>query len=93
MNKIQGINGYIGPPSVQSQNSSDSAGARPLFEPESKDDRVEISQLSRFMSEISAMPEIRSKKVEQIRQSITQGTYDVNSKLSEALNRFLEENY
>lgn len=92
MNEMQGINGYpklrmVGPPPA----------ARPGAPPEgrhagaAKQDRVEISQVAQFMSEISQMPQIRQEKVDEIRQMLADDSYDVDGRLSEALDRFLEE--
>ena len=94
MNNINGINGYHGPPAV---GSSPTVGAGSQDEPSHtvvgpQDDQVEISQIARFLSHISALPEIRTEKVESVRQALENGTYDVEGRLSEALDQFLEEN-
>ena len=91
MNNIQGINGYGGPRAVgpQSQASSGEAVARPT--PTTNADEVEISQIARFLSQIATMPEIRAEKVDIIRQGLATGTYDVEGKLSAALDKLLDE--
>ena len=48
--------------------------------------------MARFLSRISALPEIRTEKVDAVRQALENGSYDVEGRLSEALDQFLEEN-
>ena len=54
-------------------------------------DRVEISQIARLMSEISALPEVRAEKVAQVRSEIEAGTYITPEKLDIAVERLLED--
>ena len=91
MSNIRGINGYnhtaaIGPPSVNG-----SAGSVRPSEVKKQQDQVEISQIARFMSQIAAMPDIRQEKVEEIRQQLASGNYDLDEKLPAALEKLLEE--
>lgn len=94
MSHINGINGYHGPVPV---GSSPSAGSGPQAEPPPtaigpREDRVEISQIAQFLSRVSELPDVRSDKVDAVRQALQNGTYDVDGRLSEALDQFLEEN-
>jgi len=54
-------------------------------------DRVEISNVARFLSQIASMPDIRPEKVEALRNALLQGNYDVDTRFSQALDRFLDE--
>ena len=54
-------------------------------------DQVEISSVARFMSQIASMPDIRPQKIEALRNAILQGNYDVDTRLSQALDHFLDE--
>jgi len=94
MSNINGINGYHGLPAV---GSSPSVGAGSKDEPPHtavgrQGDQVEISQMARIMGQVSALPEVRSEKIDSVRQALENGSYDVDGRLSEALDQFLEEN-
>ncbi|MBN1846332.1 MAG: flagellar biosynthesis anti-sigma factor FlgM [Sedimentisphaerales bacterium] len=93
MNNIYGVNGFGAPPPLRSQNSMTSgpAQSRPSIA-KGNTDPVEISDYAYFLNKIASLPEIRSEKVEQVRQAIAQGQYDTPEKLSIALDRLLEEN-
>jgi negative regulator of flagellin synthesis FlgM len=54
-------------------------------------DEVQISSVGQYLDQISQLPDIRSGRVEQIRQQIAQGSYDSDEKLELALDRLLKE--
>ncbi len=58
---------------------------------DSSEDQVEISERARFLSKIASMPDIRQEKVDQVKQQLTDGTYDINGKLSVAFDRLFAE--
>jgi negative regulator of flagellin synthesis FlgM len=91
MNNIQGINGYSGPNAITNQTPSVASGPQAAKQVAESQDSVEISQIARFMNEIAMMPEIRTEKVNAIREALANGTYDVEGNLSAALDRLLEE--
>lgn len=94
MNNINGINGYHGPPAVGSS-SATGAGSQaevPLTGIGPREDQVEISQIAHFLDRVSSLPDVRTEKVEAVRQALENGSYDVDGRLSEALDQFLEEN-
>jgi negative regulator of flagellin synthesis FlgM len=64
----------------------------PSPSPVGKTDSVEISEIGHFISQASQLPQIRSEKVEAIRKEIEQGRFETPQKLSDAIERFLEEN-
>ncbi len=97
MNNIKRINGYG---ELQSLSSTRPAGGNYKTPPAAnmpnssgtiKADKVEISEKAMYMSYIAALPEVRQEKVDAIRQQLAQGTYDINGKLSTALDRFMDE--
>ena len=91
MNNIDRINGYGQVPAV-GQTPGQGAEGRAVVPPVgSSGDQVEISSKARWLSKIAAMPAIRADKVEQIREGLADGSYDIDGKLSEALDRLLEE--
>ncbi len=91
MNNINGINGY-GPVELIGQSSGGGAEkAKPKPAATSKEDQVEISPKARLMSQLASMPEVRAEKVQQIRQAIDDGTYDLEGNLPEALDKFLDD--
>ena len=54
-------------------------------------DSINSTPLGRLLKLIAAMPEIRQNKVSQLRTQISDGQYDINHNLDEALDRVLEE--
>lgn len=54
-------------------------------------DQVEISERARFLSMIAEMPDIRQDKVDKIKQQLAEGTYDINGKMSQAMDNMLAE--
>ena len=92
MNNINRVEGYQKLPPI-----GPSPGGKPRNGPSmpqagKSEDQVQISQAALFLSKIAQMPEIRAEKVEAIRQSLADGTYDIDGKLSVALEKFLDEN-
>ncbi len=91
MNNINGINSYggpnaIGPPGPQSSNPG-----KPAAEVEKSSDQVEISSIAQYLQKIALLPEIRPEKVNPVKQALAEGTYDVEGKLPQALDIFLDE--
>jgi len=94
MSNINGINGYHGLPPVGSTSSVGAGSKNEPTEPPTgtQGDRVEISQMARILGQVSALPEVRQEKIDSVRQALQNGSYDVDGRLSEALDQFLEEN-
>ena len=90
MSEIDGINGWLpiqpNPPGPSQTNRPQSSSSPP---PHS--DQVEISSIALFLSKIASMPDIRPEKVEALRNAFLQGNYDVDTRLSQALDGFLDE--
>jgi len=76
----------IGPP--HSSRASQPAG-RP--DAESINDEVEISETARLVEQVRQLPEIRQDRIEAIRASIAEGTYETQEKLDIAVERLLDE--
>jgi len=91
MNNIYGINGAGGPHPLRLQTTANSGPSQPKPAPGEKVDQVEISNIARLMHRIGQLPEIRTEKVLPIRQALSQGRYEIEEKLSLALNAFLDE--
>ena len=91
MNNIDRINGYGQLPMVGQSPGQGAESVKPTGPTETRGDQVEISQNALWLSKISQLPDIRAEKVEQIRQGLADGSYDIDGKLSEALDRLLEE--
>ena len=91
MNDIQGINGSGGLHIIKPQMAPHNA--QPPLTPSLHvdSDRVEISDVARFLNKVAALPEIRSEKVDQIRQALAENRYDVEGRLSESLDRLVDE--
>lgn len=54
-------------------------------------DRVELSDHARFLEKMHTLPEGRPEMVEQVRQSINQGSYETEEKLNLAITRLIDE--
>jgi len=57
----------------------------------SKADEVVISTQARWRAEIDKLPEVRRKKIEDIRHEIESGSYETDEKLDKALDNLLRE--
>lgn len=54
-------------------------------------DNINSTPLGRLLKLIATIPEIRQNKVSELRTQISDGQYDINHNLDEALDRVLEE--
>jgi hypothetical protein len=54
-------------------------------------DRVELSDVARYLDAIRQFPEVRLDRVATVRQQIADGIYDTDERLDQALDRFLED--
>lgn len=54
-------------------------------------DQVEISEAAQLLSKMSEIPEIRTNKVEQVRQAILRGDYETPDKIAIVAGRILQE--
>lgn len=61
--------------------------ANPDFRPQ--DDRIEISELGRFMSRLSELPDVRVEKVARVRASILRGDYETPEKIDKAIEKLV----
>ena len=92
MNRIEGINSYSRLGAVNGPSASSPEGGGKQTRAYGKNnDQVEISSAARYLSKIAAMPEIRAEKVETIRQALLDGSYDLEGKLPEAVERLLDD--
>jgi len=91
MNNINGVNGYGPVESIGQSSGGGAEKAKPKPPVANKGDQVEISPKARLMSLLASMPEIRTEKVQEIKQALDNGTYDLEGKLPEALDKFLDD--
>ncbi len=54
-------------------------------------DEVEISDVGRFLSYLSQLPEVRQERVDALRKQIEDSEYDVDSKVEEIVDDILED--
>lgn len=54
-------------------------------------DRVELSDMARYLSRLNELPEIRAELVERVRAEIAAGRYETPEKLEAAITGILEE--
>ena len=66
---------------AQAVEAARAAQARPAAKPESKSDRLELSDQAQMLAKarktLDAQPEIRQEKVQALRASVENGTYQV----------------
>jgi len=91
MNDINRISGFRRLHAVGQPPSGSSANIQQSQAPKKEQDMVEISPSALFMSKIAMLPEIRGDKVAQIKSELTAGSYDLEAKLSAAIDKFLED--
>jgi flagellar biosynthesis anti-sigma factor FlgM len=91
MSNVNGVNGYGGPRAIGPQPSTASPTTVRKDSLTKKEDQVEISQLARYMGQIAALPDIREEKVENVRQALAEGKYDVEGKLPAAIDKMFSE--
>lgn len=54
-------------------------------------DRVEVSDMARFLSKLKELPEVRQDVVDRVRREIAAGTYDTPERLDAALDGLLQD--
>ena len=54
-------------------------------------DRVEVSEVARWLQEMNRLPAVREDKVAAARAAIAAGNYDSDEKLSIAINRMIDD--
>jgi negative regulator of flagellin synthesis FlgM len=91
MNNIYGINGFGGAHPLRAQATVNSGPSQLKAASGEKVDPVEISDIARLMHKIAQLSEIRTEKVQQVEQALSQGTYESEEKLSIALDALLDE--
>ncbi|MCP4707128.1 MAG: flagellar biosynthesis anti-sigma factor FlgM [Planctomycetes bacterium] len=91
MSNINGINGYGGPNAIPPGGPRGSQPPPVPIPPADEPDQVEISSVARYLQKIAMLPEMRTEKVQSARQALEQGVFDVDGKLSHALDNFLDE--
>ena len=90
MNEIQGLGVPVSSSTLrefanQSSRRSESANTAVL------DDSVEISELAGFLSRLSELPEVRARRIVNIRNAILDGTYVTPDKLEIATEKLLDD--
>jgi negative regulator of flagellin synthesis FlgM len=54
-------------------------------------DEVEISDLGRFLSHLSQLPQVRQEKVNALREEIESGNYKFDEKIDDIIDSLLED--
>jgi len=54
-------------------------------------DRVEVSDLARYLGKLQAMPDVRVELVAQVRQALAEGAYETQDKLELAIERLAQD--
>jgi len=77
--------------SASSLSSRTTAASSRLDEGRLVSDRVELSDHARHLERLRALPDVRSAKVDAIRDSIARGAYDTPERMKVALQRLLDD--
>lgn len=67
------------------------AAATPSAIRTAANDRVEVSEVARWLEEMNRLPAVREDKVAAARAAIAAGNYDSDEKLSLAINRMIDD--
>jgi anti-sigma28 factor (negative regulator of flagellin synthesis) len=91
MSNIQGINGsrqlgIVKPPAIAPNKKTDSG-----YTTQATTDEVEISQTAQLLSKVAAIPDIRQGKVQDVKNALADNTYDLDTKLPQAIDSLLDE--
>ncbi|MGE5296304.1 MAG: flagellar biosynthesis anti-sigma factor FlgM [Solirubrobacterales bacterium] len=54
-------------------------------------DNIQHTPLGQVLKQIASLPEVRQKKVLQLRRQITEGRYDLSDRLEMAMDKVLED--
>jgi anti-sigma28 factor (negative regulator of flagellin synthesis) len=83
--QVHGAQAIRGPHSTSSVESSAAPGLS------ATSDRLDISEAGQIASRMAEIPDIRAERVESIRASILDGTYETDDKLNSAVDQLLDE--
>ena len=71
--------------------SASSNGVHRTQREDTNSDRVELSDHARLLDQIRRMPDVRTDRVEQVREAIARGEYETEERLNEAVERLVDE--
>jgi len=96
MPDISGISGANSPDPVRNKAGVNRNGTRRNDSKSGVEDSVEIStegsrkaEAAEFVAKLKEIPEVRQARIDQIKQEIQDGTYDIEAKLSGAIDGLL----
>lgn len=92
--KVRGPAGLGGAEPVRGVSSTPrakpDAGVKPASAA-SKTDSVQISQMAKFLDQISRLPDIRQEKVDAVRRELSKGKYVTQEKIDKAIENLMKE--
>lgn len=88
VNNIQGLTGANQIRRISGQGYENAIKAQT---PAGEGDTVEISTIAQMLAKIRELPDVRHEKVNEVRQAIMSGTYDLSEKLDTAVEGLLED--
>jgi anti-sigma28 factor (negative regulator of flagellin synthesis) len=91
MSEISNLHGVAGARTVQPIESRRNVDPSAPDRPDGGYDTVEISFRAEMLARLRELPDVRIEKVVSIKHAIQNGTYDVDGKLNEAVNRMIED--
>jgi anti-sigma28 factor (negative regulator of flagellin synthesis) len=87
---VDGISG-IRPPGFDGPKGARDRSGPAESSQAAKPDKVEISTAGLLLARLRAMPDIRSERVEEIRQQILRGTYVTEEKVNQATDNLVND--
>lgn len=91
MSQVPPIDGQLGTQRVVPGPYAPAEHAARIAPQVTTEDEVEISPAARALSLLEATPDIRAEKVASIRNAIRDGSYNLDDKLDDLVDRLLEE--
>ncbi len=71
--------------------TTDRASSAPSESVVRGEDRVEVSETARWMSELRSMPDVRAEKVAAAREAIARGDFDTDERLGIAVEQLMND--
>lgn len=88
--QIHGASYLHGPQGVGSPHQSRGAAASQSVAVNSQDE-LQLSDVGQVLDKVQSLPEMRLDRINQIREQLAAGTYDIDGNLEKAVDRMLDE--
>jgi negative regulator of flagellin synthesis FlgM len=89
--QIYGVSQLHGAQSLSGPHNARLNNSQPASRNASADDELQISEAGQLASRLAEIPDVRTDRVQALREAIQNGTYETDAKLDVALDRLLDE--